>query len=283
MLVFHGTKDREYAPMVEQIARDFGLTETKCIGRGESLHGDGRVFKILERASFVLIWNGWQFNAPIVSRFCRLHGIPHGFVEWGMLPQSKTYMVDRSGFCGDSSMNTDLSWVTQEDVDLMLAEREKIRAQHPMRDGDHVLVPLQIQKDTQIVSNSCQFYMREFVDEVVERWPGTNIVIRPHPKSGGEISVSRWGGRVKVDEPSVPFLASAAAAGAVVGLTSTCLLEAAVMGKPVVALGNCPLGSHPAKRHDVVAAAALAMSCPRNGYGMAERFKRQGCRPREII
>jgi hypothetical protein len=51
----------------------------------------------------------------------------------------------------------------------------------------------------------------------------------------------------------------------VVGITSTCLLEAAVLGVPVEAWGDHPLKTHPPHMHDRVAAGALALSVPRGG------------------
>lgn len=108
---------------------------------------------------------------------------------------------------------------------------------------DYVLLIGQLENDTSMLFNPIQ-RMQQLVDEVATALPDTTIVYRPHP-----ISVAR--NRHKVTLPGnvvlvskSPLYATMRAARAVVGLNSTVLLEAALIGKPAIAMGDGVWKSH---------------------------------------
>ena len=255
--------------------------ETICIAHDEKPYREELWYTLL-KARFVLIWNGWQFYQPIVRNFCRRRGIPHAFVEFGMLPQAKTYTVDRTGFCGESMLCGDLNWVSDDDMKELADRRTILRTEHPPRDDGYVLCCLQLSYDTQIVSHSDWFDMQEVVDHTVEANPDRNVLVRRHPKSRKAPDISRWGGRVSLDDPSQPLMGTVAGASKVVAVSSTCLYEAAAYGVDVEPLSPHPLSGRegPADR-DRAVAGAIAMTFPRNGKGLADRLNRVGCAPRK--
>lgn len=229
----------------------------------------------LKRAAFVFIWNGSQGRTPLAKDYCESHNVPHAFFEWGMLPQDTTFFIDPKGFCGDSILCKDLSWVTQADVDALGAKRTELQRKHPLSDNGDILVPLQIFDDTQILYHTPYDTMQDFVEYLKTIFPVDRLLIRPHPKGGA--NYENMG--VRIDYPRTPFIESVAKCHSVVGLTSTSLLEAAVLGKPVMALGNCALRSNPLDP-DLVAAGALALCVNRKSGDAVEILKRFGIHPK---
>ena len=268
----------EFQQFVKRHAAEYGLGV--C---GLSRRQPVRIESVkLKNCSFMWVWNGWHDNSCQFREICIRMGIPFAMCEWGLLPQDKTYSIDTNGFCGWSSLNGDLSWVTRADMKRMEDARVELRRQHPEREDGYVLVVGQVTSDTQILYNTPYRSMQEYIDHVQAVFPGERLVIRPHPKESHGL-VGR-GGNAKISTAG-SFMDALAGARSVVGLTSTCLAEAVVYGKPVLALGDCPLRKHAPRMHDRVAAAMLAMRVPRVGspVSVLERFglRPLGCEPVE--
>jgi len=272
-----------YARAAERYAKAYGLdvvVQEFAPRKGQQQHDEKGWEKIvrLERgASFILIWNGRQHRTPLIEEFAKRNGIPHAFIEWGMMPQKETLFVDPAGFNGKSVLNGPLSWVTSKDMERLEFVREQEQKKHPISDEGFVLVPMQIQKDTQILYNSPYRSMSEFVEYVHRFFPGTRIVVRQHPSSGG-INLPD-GVEAPSKQEAGDFLDHAARASAVVGITSTCLFEAAILGKPVLALGDHPLRFHGPHDHDRVCAGALALRTRRDAPDLPSILERFGVRP----
>lgn len=228
----------------------------------------------IKYTSLAVIWNGLQYGGPQATRMCRRRGIPVCYIEWGLLPQRGSFSVDPAGLCGDSILARDVSWVTKADMDRLYEVRAELQKSHPIEGGDHVLAPLQIENDTQILYFSTYRKMEEFVDDVEAMYPAGRIIVRPHPKSSAKRSFAR----AEVDG-SGDFLDAAAKAGVVVGITSTCLYEAGILGVPVVALGDHPLRQQPKHLHERVLAGALALRIDRATGDLAAVLDRFGIRP----
>jgi len=229
---------------------------------------------VIKNSSMAVIWNGLQHGTPLATRMCRLRGIPVCYLEWGMLPQAETFMVDPFGFCGDSILAKDVSWVTDQDMDNLYRVRETLQKQYPIQKSDHILAPLQIENDTQILYFSAYRKMEEFISDVEVMYPTQRIIARPHPNSKPRRSFKR----AEVDR-SGTFLEAASKASLVVGITSTCLYEAAILGVPVIALGEHPLKIQPQNLHEKVLAGALALTINRSTGSLAAILNRFGIAP----
>jgi capsule polysaccharide export protein KpsC/LpsZ len=229
---------------------------------------------VIKHASLVVIWNGLQHGTPLVTRLCRRRGIPVCYLEWGVLPQTTTFLVDPTGFCADSILARDVSWVTNADLERLYQVRAELQARYPLQPGKHVLAILQIENDTQILYFSPYRNMEEFVVDVEAMYPSGKIIARPHPRS----SAKRTFARAKV-RGGGDFLEAASKAGVVVGITSTCLYEAAILGVPVVALGDHPLRLQPKHLHERVLAGVLALRVERETGDLGQVLDRFGIRP----
>ena len=243
--------------------------------RWEGLKND--LFKtatVIKHAAMAVIWNGLQHGTPLATRMCRRRGIPVCYLEWGILPQSSTFLVDPCGFCSDSILARDLSWVTDQDMERLYEMRAGLQSRYPLRRGKHVLAILQIENDTQVLYFSHYRNMEEFIAEVETMYPTGRIVARPHPRSSAKRQFTR--ARVK---GGGEFLEAASQAGVVVGITSTCLYEAGVLGVPVVALGDHPLRLQPKHLRDRVLAGVLALRIDRQTGDLGPVLERFGIRP----
>lgn len=209
----------------------------------------------VKQADLLLIWNGMQYNGRHAVEVARRKGIPHLVFELGLFGQNEHYLWDTCGFNGESSMMQPLTWVTPAMKDELVAKRHELQEQHPLDPQGHVLVPLQIHNDTQVLYHTPYATMEEFQDDLAVMYPNQEVVIRPHPKSKARRQPR--GPHQRIDS-SGTFLEAASRASVVVGLTSSCLWEASILGVPTISLGDNPLRHHPRSHHDTLAAAVLS-------------------------
>jgi hypothetical protein len=272
-VIMVGASGGDYQRMLAQYARTYGLTSASV-----DLYRDFyTTAHAVKRARFVVIWNGMQGIAPLAAECCRQRGIPHCFIEYGVSPQADTILVDLAGFCGRSMLCGPLHWLTRADREGLARERAYWSRKHPRRDERYVLVPLQLENDSQVLFSSPFRDMGEVIAYAEDHWPRQEIIVRPHPKARTTLPTkrARWERGSGGD-----FLHWAAGASVVVGINSTALAEAAILGVPVHALGACPLaGARTPERVDDVLAGMLALRMPRTNPDLARILERFGVRP----
>ena len=161
-----------------------------------------------------------------------------------------------------------------EDMKKLHRVRAELQEQYPLKRGKDILAVLQIENDTQILYFSPYRNMDEFIADVEAMYPTGRIIARPHPRSSAKRSFQR--ARVR---SGGAFLEAASRAGVVVGITSTCLYEAAILGVPVVALGDHPLRLQPKHLHERVLAGVLALRIERETGDLGPILERFGIRP----
>ena len=139
-IVHVGFDNQSESGLVQRYAGRHG-----CEYRWEGLKNE--IFQsatVIKFASMAVIWNGLQHGTSLASRLYRRRGIPVCYVEWGLLPQAETFSIDPTGFCGDSILARDVSWVTEADMARLHRGRSELQARYPLRRGAHVLAVLQI-------------------------------------------------------------------------------------------------------------------------------------------
>ena len=99
-----------------------------------------------------------------------------------------------------------------------------------------VFVPLQDERDLNIVQDSPFRTMNEFVGFLVEKYPASRFIVRPHPKYPNP-ELGRYP-NIELDNPKRPMFESLAVCGMVAGINSTTLLESALLGYTVVSFGE---------------------------------------------
>jgi hypothetical protein len=235
---------------------------------------------VIKRAGFVVIWNGGHGSGRNAKALCESMKIPYAFFEWGVAPQGSTFLVDLKGFAGESMLMDSLGWVTDADIAAYRVASAGFRAPYKLFPQPRsVLVPLQIENDTQVVYNSHYRGMNELIGAVVDAYPGADITVRPHPKSGNQKPSVPTGIKVQTAKDEPDWLRAASHAELIVGVNSTALTEAAMLGVPVVALGRCPLAVQPKRHRERLLAAYWALRVPRVGGHIGAVIKRFGIAP----
>lgn len=232
-----------------------------------------RLQREMVRAKAVFVWGGHYPGQDVVRQLARIHRVPYFVLEHGWFPQRQYFSVDPAGIIGDSSLNASLDWVADDDVAALHRFREDYQAKYrrSARVEDFTVVPLQLQRDAAIRLYSPWSTMQEFVDHVSSMIDG-RIVFKTHP--------FRPKLRVRTDHEVVrsgPIHDLFGRCRSVVGINSTSLLEAAMLGCPVTALGNCPLRTHGVT--DRLLAAYLARQCRVDGRDLPELLARLGLSP----
>ena len=217
----------------------------------------------LKYANFAIIWNGMQCYGPLITKICKEKKIPRCYIEWGMLPQTDNFFIDPIGFCGDSILHNDISWVKQDDVDYMYNKRSELQLKYNVCDKKYILIPLQIENDSQILFYSKYKNMYDFVLDVIKMYPDHKIIIKTHPKNNITKYFKSWNNEYTklivdnkvsiLENNNISFMSLAAEASLIIGITSTCLYEASILGKETIALGNHPLANKYLNRDQILA------------------------------
>jgi hypothetical protein len=249
--------DLKETTLVKKFADDYLCNYLK-IGIKQEVYKNADSIKY---ANFAVMWNGLHYNGPLITKICELRGIPSCYIEWGILPQVENFFVDPTGFCGRSILCRDLSWVTKKDMDNMYEKRESLQKQYEINDRGYILVPLQIENDTQILYNSPYNNMEEFVSHVKYMYPNNRIIVKNHPKTG---NYRVFDGVETAEKEGASFLELAAGASLVVSVTSSALYEAGVLGVPVLAVGDHPIRSNRKDKLDKILAGAMALNINRS-------------------
>jgi hypothetical protein len=270
-LIHVGWRTPEYNALIARHAEELSL-DYEWVGVNEDLF---KTAGLIKNAAMAVIWNGMQHYSPLVSRLCSLREIPLVFYEWGLLPQKETFTVDPHGLTGNSILMTDLGWIEHRDVEEMLKVRQYLQAAAPLAPvKNRVLVIGQVESDSQILHHTAYNRMEDFVHDVEVAYPDKDIVVRPHPKSKAKITPSNSKTLVQREGD---LLKVAASCELVVGLTSTALYEAGILGVPVKAMGCHPLAVH--EDHERVLAGIWALRVHRKTGRLSQVTQRFGIKP----
>jgi glycosyltransferase involved in cell wall biosynthesis len=213
-------------------------------------HTDDKWRKKVKGCKHLFMWNGAEAEYQPIKMICDKSGVGWSVVEVAWFPQSKNWFVDPLGINADASlMDDDLSWVTDADEKNLEKVRHDYWGGRTWEPSDYILVPLQLEWDTNIILHSPYKKMQQLIDHCEKKFEGQRIIFKRHPhdvhgkyKTKHELVVS--GG----------WLDYLSKAKEVYGINSTCLMEAALLGVPVTQLGNGYLKKHADKKERLLAA-----------------------------
>lgn len=185
----------------------------------------------------ILVWNGYQFGAgPVTTMLKKTFRVLH--VEMGWLPQDKfLYIADELGPSSYIAKDIDIKQIFSEAETQKLENLRKVYRYEDtcVLPDRYIFVPLQLDYDTAITMFSPYFKtMESFVGYVQWHLGKYNIVVKPHPKEKNKLDLGP--GITVISETSSNELSARSLA--VIGINSTCLIEALVHHKPVVNFGH---------------------------------------------
>ena len=209
----------------------------------------------LTDAKALLVWNG---SRPTFSRFVhqtKQLGLDITYAECGFFPQKEYFYLDKCGVNARSQLyDDDLSWVGAKELDALFRKRQLLKNKLPKPEpGNYILAPLQVPDDSNIlIHSSFTNGMQEFIDYILQRYPGEKVVFKVHPKDHTQTGYNFGGGSCSNKDT----LSLSLNAKLVHGINSSVLYEAALLGVRVIAEGDCLLKQH-AKRVDTLLAAMI--------------------------
>lgn len=189
----------------------------------------------------LFIWNGQMNPEKRLIERAKQKGIPIIYSELGWLPQAGTFYFDYKGIAVNSSLS---DWeyypLRPEEVKdlnnfLWYYKVAVNKNTIPVKD-DFVLVPLQVENDSQIILHSRIKSMQELIDYTRKFIKG-KIVYKAHPKDEKKLIIPK--GCELVKDNLHGYLQSCKY---VVTINSTVGVEALTYGKPVIVLGNAFYG-----------------------------------------
>lgn len=191
---------------------------------------------IIKKSHHVFMWNGEEDCYLPIKTICKKHKVGFSILEVGYFPQAGNFIVDRKGINAHSElMDDDLTWVGCEHLNNLDNLRNKyLCGKRYLGDKTYVLVPLQIESDTNIQLHSPCKSMQEFILKTEKCFPDRQIIFKIHPKDQKiNYKVDPKNRLVKNGN----ILDYASHASLVYGINSTSLLESALLGAPVKAVG----------------------------------------------
>jgi hypothetical protein len=183
----------------------------------------------------MFLWNGNLPNDEMVRRVAGRHGAVCIWAEMGWFPQKETVYFDPEGTNARSSIRRVNLDECEIDPRLEAFRRSYgggVYGHHEIE--GYIFAPLQIESDTNIREYSPFRTMDDFVARLSKAYSRTRILARPRP--GRHTALSSYP-NVVVNSADDLF-EQIAGAIFVVGINSTVLLEALLLGKHVVAFGE---------------------------------------------
>jgi polysaccharide biosynthesis protein PslH len=248
-----------------------GKLDERAVVKDITRHID-RVLRLLEhvRPGAVFVWNGYTGSvANILRQYAANCDIPSAFLERSLFPDGVFVDPDgANGYSGLSRMSLSELFSVRPGCSTLRsfqdacppvspAELEELKAAGPWRSHDRiVLVPLQVQRDTNlllhspVVKSGSDLLARALA---VAKSEDAMVVVRPHPEEVDAVELPKVPGYVQTSRGRLD--AWLELASHVVTINSTVGLEALFRGKRVTAFGRSIYGS---KGFDV------GMSSPRD-------------------
>ena len=199
------------------------------------------IFKSLS-PNRIFIWNGNHDHQQDFIEFLKSTNQLNKlfFSEMGWLPQKAHFYLDSEGINGSSSI------AKHQYLPLTDSQTREVQAWKSINTpktnvkevSKRVLVPLQIDTDTNITHFSKFSSMQDFLNFLSDWIPADyQVIVRPHPLAQGQLNTLLIPNSFQVNsEDSLMELISSAEI--VVGINSTTLIESALMGKKVIACGS---------------------------------------------
>jgi len=201
------------------------------------------------KSDLVILWNGEESCYSAAKEVCREKGIPCYIAEVGYFPQRKFFSLDPKGINASSSLMTDdLFWITEDHMQKMEQRKIALMDGRKRTEGDYIFVPLQVPEDTNVRNYSPFKDMDSFIKHVEEKFKNEKVIFKRHPRDKRSYR-SKF--PVITEGSSLDYVLGCKR---VYGINSTVLLEAALFGVSVEAVGEGFLKMHKDNQQKIIAA-----------------------------
>ena len=199
------------------------------------------------------IWNGAGIDLT------QLNHRNVRFLELSAVHQQEALYIDPVGVNAESSLLRDpLEWVTDQMIEKVHSARQLLCEGRTIDESRGILCPLQVENDTNMKWHSPFKTNQEFIDAVSEG-DARKLTFRRHPLDPNIEADYKLPPGCEWDEGNL--FDNIGRSSKVIGMNSTVLLQAALMGKPVEAYGEGYAKAH-AHQLDKILAALLDREIP---------------------
>ncbi len=171
--------------------REWNRMSLACIGlkplKKSYTGAKGLLSRILTRRALrgvqhVYIWNGQNDHHRILIRSAESLQIPVTYLEVGYFPQRSFYVMDSTGINATASlMNSDLAWIDDGHLRALESMRETyLQGRTWVGGGGYTLIPLQLERDTNVRDHADFENMQEFIDHCESTLEGP-LLFKTHP------------------------------------------------------------------------------------------------------
>lgn len=203
------------------------------------------------KPDFTFCWNGSSFGDTVTTTYACKANTKMVYSEQGWFPQKTSIYFDFQGCNAKSSIaNVKRQKLNATQYSQLVAKRndyikdvgwpdsgEKSTFTHKAVDPTKpIFVPLQDERDLNIIQDSPFKSMNSFVSFLSKEYPNAQFRVRPHPKYPKPYLDDYE--NVTLDNPKKPMFKSLAECGLVIGINSTTLQESALLGYPVISFGK---------------------------------------------
>ncbi|USD19899.1 hypothetical protein MJO52_12500 [Microbulbifer variabilis] len=196
---------------------------------------------LLKRKGFdyVYLWNGNFAYQTGFLNVTKKHNIDVRFMEVAWFDQSNTYYFDPKGVNSGSEIakkaTYELEGYYKHGQEFCESYRRK-KLSGLKNEEKYILVPLQVETDSNIRLYSPFTSMQEFISELARWLPKTHkVIVRKHPKSSMKMFDLPKGFSWSRESDLFKDIAGAKC---IIGINSTVLLQSLAVGKPVIAMGE---------------------------------------------
>jgi len=199
--------------------------------------------EFLSSYDLVIINNGYRKPQENFRKITKELNKKTIFTELGHLPQRGNLHLDYNGLYHEDSLCFDsLDWVTENDINLcknylnnsiyaqFLSEQKK----------DYILCPFQLDFDSSLAKSKLTNI--DLINFVLQKYRSERIIFKFHPLHKEEYKkniISSYQNIEIAEDQS--FLELAKNAKKIVGMSSTCIVEALALNKEVEAIAECPI------------------------------------------
>ncbi|XQW85887.1 hypothetical protein ACOYR1_03855 [Thalassotalea piscium] len=195
----------------------------------------------------IYIWNGQAEHQQDFVMLAKNMGFNFNYIEHGWFPQKDYYYIDPEGVNARSSIAKNeppaIDSAQQKELDQWLDSYTK-PFQHIVEKPKQILVPLQVDTDTNITLHSPFKSMKLFIAYLEENIPAEfTVILRPHPLGEYAYPITSQQSNFIVDS-TTELHQLIAESEYIIGINSTVLLEGLCFRKKIISLGKGIITTH---------------------------------------
>ena len=210
-------------------------------------YSDENFKDFINQYDLIVINNGYRIRQTGLVKSIRELNKKILFTEVGHLPQRGKVHIDYKGMYHESSICENLDWVNEEEMlktEFFLKKSIYSKFINNQKQS-YILVVLQMDWDASLYKS--RFNNEFLINYCLAKYHDKKIIFKFHPRhkeKDKNIIYEKFKNHKLIFNDKTPFLFLCKNSEKVVGMSSTSLIEALALNKPVEAISECPIFFH---------------------------------------